>query len=96
MKVVEDFLKKNASSDKLYNRLRNVKSCKKIKLVKGFGLRDDSKIKTLRKKLNEQSKRDGRHCFLLLEFSWLCSKAFALMLLFIPHSLSLWVWWIRN
>jgi hypothetical protein len=59
MKIVKDFLKKNASSDKLYNRIRNVKSCKKILQPKGFGLRDDSKIKSIRKKIYEQSKRDG-------------------------------------
>ena len=57
MEVVKKFLKKNASSNKLYNRIRNVKSCKKVILPRGFALRDDSRIRKVRAQLLKQSKK---------------------------------------
>ena len=56
-----NYLKGKPATEKTFNRLRNIKSCKSIRTKRVQ--QDDSSIKAIRYQLNLQSKANGNDLF---------------------------------
>lgn len=72
MKVTcsRQYLKRNVSKEKTYNRLRNIKSSKSIPVM--TDLRSDKGIKIKRQKLGVQSEKDGNIIFFSSSIKYFC------------------------